>query len=249
VLFIDIYIIVIGLFIGSFFNVVAIRLLKKESFVYPPSHCPQCQHSLSPLDLVPVFSYLFLKGKCRYCQNNISYLYPLGELLTAISFFAVYKHIGFNLELIPAVIFASVLVLAVLTDIREKLILDKIILPSLIILVIIRLFIGEYSFWYYSIGGVVGFLLLLLIAVLSKGGMGGGDIKLYAVIGIVLGPWLTLISLVFASLFGAIIGLFLIAIGKATRKQAIPFAPFIWIGSLLSYLYGFDIWEWYINVW
>jgi prepilin signal peptidase PulO-like enzyme (type II secretory pathway) len=249
VLFIDIYIIVIGLLFGSFFNVVAIRLLKKESFVYPPSHCPQCKHSLSPLDLVPVFSYLFLKGKCRYCHYKISYLYPLGEMITAISFFVVFKHVGLTLELIPAIIFSSVLVLAVLTDIREKLILDKIILPSLIILVIIRLFIGEHSFWYYSIGGVVGFLLLLLIAILSKGGMGGGDIKLYAVIGIVLGPWLTLMSLVFASLFGAIMGLLLIAIGKATRKQAIPFAPFIWIGSLLSYLYGFEIWEWYFNVW
>ncbi len=188
---IDILVIIYALILGSFFNVVAIRLLKKESIAFPPSHCTQCKHRLHVLDLIPVFSYLFLKGKCRYCQTKISALYPFGELLTAVSIFFVYKNVGLSLELIPALLLTILLVISVLTDIREQLILDKVTLPMLGLLVITRLFIGTEPFWYYLLGGVVGFLLLLLLAIVSKGGMGGGDIKLYAAIGVVLGPSLT----------------------------------------------------------
>lgn len=245
----DVYVLLVGLFFGSFFNVVAIRLLKGESFVFPPSHCPQCKHPLAPLDLIPVFRYFLLGGKCRYCKTRISSLYPLGELITAISFYVVYKHVGFTLELIPAFILVTVLVLAVMTDIREKLILDKITLPTILILTMVRIFIGEHSFIYYGSGAIVGFVLLLCIALLSKGGMGGGDMKLYAAIGLALGPWLTTMSLVLASFFGATIGLALIISGRVKRKQAIPFGPFIGIGTVISYLYGWDIWGWYINMW
>lgn len=246
---IDVFVIIIALVLGSFFNVVAIRLLKGESFVYPPSHCPSCKHSLSPLDLIPVISYLFLRGRCRYCRTEISPLYPLGELITALSLYSIYIAFGFSLELIPASVLVVVLVLAVMTDLREKVILDKITLLSILVLLILRVFIGEEVFWYYLIGGAVGFSLLLGIAYISKGGMGGGDVKLYAAIGIVLGPWLTLLSLMFASLLGAIIGYSLILTGKVKRKQPIPFAPFIWMGTIISYLVGWEIWNWYINLW
>lgn len=246
---VDIYVIIIALFLGSFFNVVAIRLLKSESFVFPPSHCPSCKHSLSLLDLIPVLSYIFLRGKCRYCSKRISPLYPLGELITALSFYSIYSYFGLSLELIPASILVIVLVLAVMTDIRKKLILDRITLPSILVLLILRVFIGEESFWYYLVGGAVGFSLLLGIAYISKGGMGGGDVKLYAAIGIALGPWLTLMSLVFASFLGAFIGYSLILAGRIKKKQPIPFAPFIWMGTLISYLVGWEIWYWYINLW
>jgi prepilin signal peptidase PulO-like enzyme (type II secretory pathway) len=249
VVIVDVFVIIFALLLGSFFNVVAIRLLKGESFVFPPSHCPSCKHSLSIVDLVPVFSYIFLRGKCRYCRSRISPLYPLGELISALSFYSIYKVLGFSLELIPASILVVVLVLAALTDIRKKLILDWITLPSIVILLILRIFIGEESFWFYLIGGAVGFTLLLGIAYLSKGGMGGGDVKLYAAIGLALGPWLTLMSLVFASLLGAIIGSILILIGKVKRKEPIPFAPFIWMGTIISYLMGWEIWNWYMNLW
>ena len=103
-LIIDLFVIIFGLILGSFFNVVAIRLLKKESLAFPPSHCVNCNHQLHTLDLVPVFSYVFLKGKCRYCKSSISPLYPFGELLTAVSIFFVYKNVGLSLELIPALL-------------------------------------------------------------------------------------------------------------------------------------------------
>ncbi|ARK31606.1 prepilin peptidase [Halalkalibacter krulwichiae] len=245
----DSYFWLIGLLLGSFLNVVAIRLLKKESIAFPPSNCPNCHHRLSVLDLVPVFSYLFLKGKCRYCKAKISPLYPVGELVTASSLFLVYKVVGVQLELLPAIILTTVLVLAVLTDIREKLILDVITLPAIAILLITRLFIGSEPFWFYVVGGAVGFVLLLLIAIVSRGGMGGGDIKLYAAIGLVLGPWMTLLSFMVASFLGAVVGLLLIVTGVVKRKQPIAFGPFIFIGTLIAYLFGYDVWNWYVSLW
>ena len=145
-LIIDLFVIIFGLILGSFFNVVAIRLLKNESLVFPPSHCVNCNHQLHTLDLVPVFSYLFLKGKCRYCKSPISSLYPFGEFLTAVSIFFVYKNVGISLELIPALLLTILLVISVLTDIREQLILDIVTLPMLGLLIFSRLFIGTNLF-------------------------------------------------------------------------------------------------------
>ena len=248
-LIIDLFVIIFGLILGSFFNVVAIRLLKKESIAFPPSHCVNCNHQLHTLDLVPVFSYVFLKGKCRYCKSSISPLYPFGELLTAVSIFFVYKNVGLSLELIPALLLTILLVISVLTDIREQLILDIVTLPMLGLLIISRLFIGTEPFWYYLLGGAVGFLLLLFLAIVSKGGMGGGDIKLYAAIGVALGPLLTVMSLVLASFVGAIVGIFLLMTGKVKKGQPIAFGPSIFVGTLIAYVYGIDILQWYMSMW
>ncbi|GLB58382.1 prepilin peptidase [Cytobacillus sp. NCCP-133] len=246
-IYIDMFVFIYALLLGSFLNVAAIRLLKKESVSFPPSHCPTCKNKLNVFDLVPVFSYLFLRGKCRYCKQRISALYPFGELLTAFTIFLVYKEIGWTLELIPALLLTVLLLLSVLTDIREKLILDIITFPMLGLLVLIRYFIGTEPFMHYLLGGVVGFSLLLIIAIVSKGGMGGGDIKLYAAIGVGLGPLLTIMSLVLASFAGAIAGVFLLLTGKVKRQEPIPFAPFIFIGTILSFLYGNEIFQWYIS--
>ena len=142
-----------------------------------------------------------------------------------------------------------VLIVAVLTDIREQLILDVITLPAIAILLITRLFIGTEPFWFYLVGGVVGFVLLLLIAIVSRGGMGGGDIKLYAAIGVALGPWMTVMSLVVASFIGAVVGSLLMLTGVVKRKQPIAFGPFIFIGTIVAYLFGYEIWDWYISMW
>ncbi|WP_338470411.1 prepilin peptidase [Niallia sp. XMNu-256] len=248
-LIIDIFVVIVGIVLGSFLNVVAIRLLKKESIAFPPSHCVNCNHQLHALDLVPVLSYVFLKGQCRYCKSSISSLYPFGELLTAASIFFVYKNVGLSLELVPAFLLTILLVISVLTDIREQLILDIVTLPMLGLLIISRLFIGTEPIWYYLLGGAVGFLLLLFLAIVSKGGMGGGDIKLYAAIGVALGPLLTVMSLVLASFVGAIAGVFLLMTGKVKRGQPIAFGPSILVGTLVAYVYGVEILEWYISFW
>jgi prepilin signal peptidase PulO-like enzyme (type II secretory pathway) len=246
---IDILVLIYGLVLGSFFNVVAIRLLKKESIAFPPSHCPTCNHRLHLFDLIPVVSYLFLDGRCRYCKTPISPLYPFGELFTAVSIFFVYKFVGIELELVPALLLTILLVLSVLTDIREKLILDIVTFPMLGLLIISRIFIGTESFWYYLLGGIVGVTLLFVIAIVSKGGMGGGDVKLYAAIGVALGPQLTIMSFVLASFTGAIVGIVLLITGIVKRKQPIAFGPFIFIGTLIAYLFGNDLWTWYISFW
>jgi prepilin signal peptidase PulO-like enzyme (type II secretory pathway) len=248
-LFIDILVFIYALVLGSFLNVVAIRLLNKESVAFPPSHCPQCSHRLHVHDLVPVLSYVFLRGKCRYCKTKISPLYPFGELFTALSIFFVYKNVGLSLELIPALLLTVLLVISVLTDIRKQLILDVVTFPFLGLLVVSRLFIGIEPFWHYLLGGVIGFALLLVVAIASKGGMGGGDIKLYAAIGVALGPQLTFLSLVLASFAGAIVGGVLMLTGIVKRRQPIAFGPFIFIGTLIAYVYGYDLWNWYIGFW
>lgn len=248
VVIVDVLVIVFGLVMGSFFNVVAERMLHQESIVFPPSHCPHCQVRLGVAELIPIMSYVVLRGRCRHCRVPISPLYPLGEAVTAFFFYLVYLSVGLTTELFVGWVLCVLLVLAVLTDLREKLILDIVTIPCLLLLILLRLFIGEQSFYFYLMGGLVGFLLLAGIAWVSRGGMGGGDIKLFAAIGVALGPWLTLMSFVLASFLGAIIGVLLMIFGLVERKQPIPFAPFIAVGTLIAYLYGDELWRWYIHI-
>jgi prepilin signal peptidase PulO-like enzyme (type II secretory pathway) len=239
---------VVGLVVGSFYNVLAVRLLHKQSLLFPASHCPHCRRSLKPTELIPVLSYVFLRGKCSSCRERISVLYPLGELLTAVSFVLLYLRFGWSAEAVVGFVLVSVLILAVLTDLRRKLILDVVTLPAVGVLLFLRIWIGDEAFTHYLLGGVTGFLLLLLLAIISKGGTGGGDIKLYAAIGVALGPGLTVMSLILASFFGAVGGLLLILARKANRKAAIPFAPFIYVGTIATYLYHEPILAWYTGL-
>ena len=249
IVIIDIMIIIVGLILGSFFNVVAIRVLEGDSIIFPPSRCPHCQKRLSLIDLIPLCSYFFLRGRCRHCRAPISMFYPLGEAVSACAFYLVYKQIGLEAELAVGWVLCAMLVLAALMDLRAKLILDVLTIPCLLLLTLMRIWIGEHSFWFYLTGGLSGFLLLFALAWVSRGGMGGGDIKLYAAIGVALGPWLTLLSLILSSFFGAVIGGLLMITGRIQRKQPVPFAPFIAAGTLIAYLYGFDLWLWYRSVW
>lgn len=244
----ELVVLFISLTLGSFLNVVAIRLLKKESITFPPSHCPSCQHRLGFLDLFPLISYLLLKGRCRYCHKIISPLYPFGEMLTVVTFLLVFHRIGLSPELLPAILLSTVLILSVLTDIREKVILDIITLPSIVIFLIVRIFVGEETFFTYLFGGLIGFGLLLLLAIVSKGGVGGGDIKLYAAVGVVLGPQLTILSLVFASFIGSIVGIILIVLKIKQKKEPIAFGPSIMVGTIAAYLYGKEIINWYYSI-
>ncbi|GGK15937.1 type 4 prepilin-like proteins leader peptide-processing enzyme [Caldalkalibacillus thermarum] len=249
VLLLDLVVIVSGLLMGSFYNVVAYRLLKGESVVWPPSRCPQCQTRLSWLELIPFLSYLWLGGRCRHCLAPISWLYPFGELVTALSFYLVYVRFGLSGEFLVGLLLSSMLVLAMLTDLRATLILDKITFPLLVLLLLVRLWYGPEPWWWYVLGGLSLFGLLLVIAVLSRGGMGMGDVKLSGAIGLALGPCLGLFSLVLASFAGTLAGVVLLALGRLKRRQPIPFAPFIWIGTLMAYLYGEDLWQWYMGLW
>ena len=237
-----------GLVFGSFFNVVGLRVPMRESIVSPPSHCTRCNRRLTALDLVPVFSYLFLRGKCRGCGAKILPIYLVTELATGFLFaFAVWQ-LGFSVELLVALIFISLLVIIVVTDIAYMLIPNKILLFFLPLLIIGRILSPLSPWWDSLLGAVFGFGLLFLSAVISKGGMGGGDIKLFFLIGLVLGTVDTFLTLFLASVIGMIVGVIVLKVRGQGRKTPVPFGPSIALAAIIVYFYGERIIEWYWNL-
>lgn len=245
---ISIFFFLYGLVFGSFFNVVGLRVPKNESIIRPPSHCPSCNRQLTTLDLIPVFSWIFLRGKCRGCESKISWIYPSTELITGILFASAYIKLGFSYELIVAILFISLLIIVTVSDFAYMLIPDKILLFFGILLLITRMISPLTSWWDSALGALGGFGLLYLIAVLSKGGMGGGDIKLFFIIGLVLGVLPTLLILFMSAFIGVIVGFIQLKINSQDKKTPIPFGPSISLASIIVYFYGANILEWYINL-
>lgn len=237
-----------GLVFGSFFNVVGLRVPKGESIVTPPSHCPSCNRRLGTLDLVPVFSFMFLKGKCKGCGAAISPIYPAMELLTGILFAFAYAKLGFSVELAAALLFVSLLIIITVSDFAYMLIPDKVLLVFGVLLAVVRIFSPLNPWWDSVTGAVFSFLLLLAVAILSKGGMGGGDIKLFFVIGIVLGFLHSLLTLFIAAFIGAIAGLIIIKKSGKGKKTPIPFGPSIAVAAVIVYFYGNEIVGWYAQL-
>ena len=243
-----IFALLFGLIFGSFFNVVGLRVPNKESIVTPPSHCTSCQRRLTALDLIPVFSYIFLGGKCRGCGVKLSPIYLLTEFVTGILFsFAVWQ-LGITIETAVALFFISLLMIIVVSDITYMLIPDKILLFFLPFLVLGRILSPLDNWWDSLLGAVVGFGILLLIAVISKGGMGGGDIKLFFLIGLVLGTANTLITLFLASVIGMIAGIIVLKVRGQGRKNPVPFGPSIALAAIIVYFYGENMLDWYISL-
>lgn len=244
-----IFIFLFGLVFGSFYNVVGLRVPQKESIVHPPSHCPKCQRRLTVLDLVPVLSYVFLGGKCRSCGNKISWFYPFIELMTGVLFAFAYWQLGWGIELIVAFFFISLLVIIVVSDLAYMLIPDKVLIFFLPLLAIGRVLSPLTPWWDSLVGAVVGFGILYIIAVLSNGGMGGGDIKLFFLIGLVLGTIDTLLTLFLAAVIGMIVGITVLSKNKQGRKTPIPFGPSIALAAVIVYFYGDLLINWYLGFW
>ncbi|MFB9974247.1 prepilin peptidase [Allobacillus sp. SKP2-8] len=241
------YIAVLGLILGSFYNVVGLRIPNGESIVHPPSHCPSCNNRLKPMELIPVFSYMTLGGKCRNCQSKISPIYPFFEALTAVLFVFAFYQIGFNWNLLIAWSLISLLIIISISDIHTQLIPDWILIFFFLLIGVLRVFVPTEPWYDAYLGAIVGFAILLALAVISRGGMGGGDIKLYAVIGLALGMQNTILSLLLAAFLGTIIGLILMPFGKVKRGVPFAFGPFIAIGALLAYFYGDLMIDWYVT--
>ncbi len=244
-----IFIFLFGLIFGSFYNVVGLRVPQKESIVHPPSHCPKCQRRLTVLDLVPVLSYVFLGGKCRSCGNKISWVYPFIELMTGVLFAFAYWQLGWGIELIVAFFFISLLVIIVVSDLAYMLIPDKVLIFFLPLLAIGQVLSPLTPWWDSLVGAVVGFGILYIIAVLSNGGMGGGDIKLFFLIGLVLGTIDTLLTLFLAAVIGMIVGIIVLSKNKQGRKTPIPFGPSIALAAVIVYFYGDLLINWYLGFW
>ena len=243
-----VYFFILGAIFGSFYNVVGLRVPKKQSIVQPRSHCTSCKKNLTGIELIPVFSYLFLKGKCRGCGAKFSPMYMFTELITAFLFAASYFYFGFTAELFVALLFVSLLLCITVSDIAYMLIPDKILIFFLPFLILGR-FISPLSPWWDSIvAAILGFGLLFFIAIVSKGGMGGGDIKLFFLIGLVLGTLNTLLTLFIAAVIGMIVGIIVLTARGQGRKTLIPFGPSIALAAIIVYFYGDAIVDLYLNM-
>lgn len=243
-----VYFFILGLVFGSFYNVVGLRVPKKESIVHPPSHCTSCDQRLTGIELIPVISFLLQRGKCRKCKTRISPVYLLTELVTGLLFAFAYYKLGFTWELAVALLFISLLVIINVSDIAYMLIPDKILLFFLPLLVVGRLLSPLEPWWDAIIGAVVGFSILLLIAIVSKGGMGGGDIKLFFLIGFVLGALNTLLTLFVAAVIGMVVGVIVLKIRGEGRKTPVPFGPSIAVAAIIVYFYGENLIDFYLNL-
>lgn len=238
----------LGLIFGSFFNVVGLRIPKKESIVYPNSHCPSCQHELSWFENIPVLSYIILKGKCRHCKTHISPIYPVVELVTGFLYAFTFYKLGFQMELAIGLLLASLLVIITVSDWVYMLIPNRVLLFFLVFIVGLRIVEPLDPWWDVLLGAAVGFGILYLLAVVSKGGMGGGDIKLFFVLGLFLGTKATVMTLFLASIIGAIFGFIQIILKGYEKRRPIPFGPFIAIGAILAYFYTDEMINWYIEM-
>lgn len=239
---------IFGSLFGSFFNVVGMRVPKQIPFHNDRSYCPTCKTKLQFYELVPILSYILLGGKCRTCKTEISFIYPFIELSTGLLFSFAYIYFNFQLELAVALIFISLLMIIFVSDYYYMLIPNKILLFFLPIFIILRIFIPLDPWYDAVIGAVVGYVLLAVIILISKGGMGAGDMKLFGVMGFVLGWKNILLTFFLAALFGALIGGFLMMIKKVKRGEPIPFGPFIVLGALISYFFGEKLIEMYLSL-
>jgi len=264
---------VLGLCVGSFLNVVIDRLPKGEDVVRGRSCCPGCGHVLAGRDLIPLLSFVFLKGRCRYCQQKISWQYPLVELATGILFTLFPSFILYSLFLIPVFVI----------DLKHGIIPNKIVFPGILVVLGHRLFgviwaiggfyrnlkgdiggLGPYLlqtdfFKNYAwlelrpllwtlLGSVVLYLLFFVLHRIFKGrAMGGGDVKLAFLVGLIAG-WPNMIVAVFASfLTGAIVSVILMVFGKKKFGETVPFGPFLVIGTYIALLFGGSVLEWYLG--
>ena len=247
-----IIIFVIGLCIGSFLNVCICRVPESKSIVHPGSACPGCGHSIKFYDNIPVLSFLILKAKCRNCGMPISWRYPLVELLIGMLAVAVFLKFGLAAEAAVYFVFISVLVVITFIDIDHRIIPDLISLPGIPIFFLMSMTIPTITLMDALIGILAGGGILFLVAEIywrltGKEGMGGGDVKLLAMIGALTG-WQGVFFTIFASsLTGTLIGLVIMLIQGKNMKLAIPFGPFLSFGAVVYVFFGPGIIQWYFS--
>ena len=246
----SIFLFVFGLCVGSFLNCVIYRLNHKLSPLWGRSFCPKCKHKLAWFDNIPLLSFVLLRGKCRYCRSPISWQYPIVELATGmLTLFVVYHILIYDiLTLIFYLLITYALIAIFVSDLLYTTIPDKIVFPSLLI-----------SFIYLVLQSPNILISNILISLITAGffyflvlitrgrGMGIGDVKLVALMGLVLGWPKIVVALFLAFLTGALIGVILVIMGEKRLSSHIPFGPFLTAATLISLFWGGLIWQWYLE--
>ncbi len=252
----NIYVFILGIVFGSFFNVCIFRIPLNQSIVNPPSHCTNCKIRLKPKDLVPIFSYLFFCGRCRYCKREISIRYPLVESLTGIIFLMIYNTYSFSIETIYCLFLVSILIIITFIDIDNYIIPDGLLMIGVAFIVIFNcsfevLTIKESIKGALLCGGGVLLLIITIESIMKKEVMGRGDVKLFALIGLSLGTINGLLVVLLSVYIGAIFAMISILFSTIKQKEinkVIPYGPFISIATLIVLLKGSELINWYMKI-
>lgn len=247
---ISIFVFVVGLIFGSFYNVVGYRVPENKSIAFPNSHCPICKHQLKFYELIPLISYIFLGGKCKVCKKRISIIYPFFELLTGILFLLSYKVFGFSIEFAIAITFISILIIVSISDVRYYIIPDEVLIVGIILLLIefiIKSIINDLSLFsgiiYPLLNGLASFAILYLFKILGdflfkKESLGGGDIKLLFLIGLVLGFDMGLVTIFLAAFIALPFSFYTLL---KDDINILPFGPYLSISSVIVLLMQLDL--------
>jgi leader peptidase (prepilin peptidase)/N-methyltransferase len=245
--------IIFGALIGSFLNVCISRLPKEESIVTPGSHCPHCNKPIQFYDNIPLISYLLLKGKCRNCGQPISIQYPIVEGVTALMSFFLFVKFGPSPIYLLYFAFVAALIVITVIDLYHQIIPDVISFPGIGVGVLASLVLPHMKALNSISGVLLGGGSLFLVATLyqwffKREGMGGGDVKLLAMIGAFLGWKAVILTILLSSLIGSISGIAIMVMKGKDFKYAIPFGPFLSLGAVISLLYGDALIQWYLNI-
>jgi leader peptidase (prepilin peptidase) / N-methyltransferase len=242
---------VLGLAIGSFLNVCIHRIPRKGSIVQPPSSCPHCGYVLRWADNIPVVSYVMLGGRCRNCKASISIRYPVVEAITMVVFVLHYLVFGLDILLVPRLFFACALIVLFAIDLEHHLLPNVITLPGIVVGLafsamlppgLVDAFIGVLAG-----GGVLWLIGEVYYRYSGQEGMGGGDVKMLAMIGAFLGWKLMILTLVLSSVLGSVVGLLVILLKRGGMKHALPYGTFLSLGALVASLVGSRILDWYLG--
>src|SRR4030043_982596 len=245
--------IIFGALVGSFLNVCISRLPKEESIIWPGSHCPCCKKPIRFCDNIPLLSYLLLKGKCRHCKKPISIQYPLIEGITALSSLFLFMKFGPSLSYLFYFVFVAALIVITVIDLYHQIIPDVISLPGIVVGLIASLILPQITFLNSLFGVLLGGGSLFLVAtcyewLFKREGMGGGDVKLLAMIGAFLGWKAVILTILLSSLIGSITGIIIMVLKGKDFKYAIPFGPFLSLGAVIALFFGENIIRWYLYV-
>lgn len=253
---------VFGLVIGSFINVLIYRIPQGKSIVSPPSACRSCGSRLTLQDLIPVLSYLVLRGKCRHCAERISTRYPLVELITAVIFVTLYYKFGFSAPFLAFAYLMTILIAIFFIDIDHRIIPNGLVLAGLaggLAVFIYNLIcpmpevFADTKWWTPLAGLLPGTVFLLIVAIAGSllyktdDAMGMGDVKLMAPVGLFLGWKLCLIALFISVILGGVLSLLLMVTGIKKRKDTVAFGPFIVAGTFITIMWGWDLLYWYLG--
>lgn len=243
-----------GTIIGSFLNVCIYRIPKKESINYPGSHCMSCGHNLKPLDLMPVLSYIGLKGRCRYCHSKVSIQYPLIEIINGILYMLIYHYFGIGITSVAYGILFSTLLTIALIDYETMRIPNPLIIfgiaVGVIYLMVQALYMKDMMIIVWGImglfvgGSIIGMIMIFSLLVFKKEGMGMGDLKLLAMIGLFAGSKNAFFTIFIAIIIG---GFYAVILLIRKKQDMFPFGPFLSTGAVLAILWGDVLWHTYLN--